>query len=415
MRRAPSIGTAALLAAAFASGAAPAAMALDRSALGKLAAGDASTKSDVIRQAVESGDVTALPVLRALVEGRLLAAGERVAIEEGASLVDPLDHQPLQVDSSELEKVSINNRLRRTLDRAIATLGLFAPDPRERLAAARAVQEGADADVLPVVDRVVAQEKNAEVREVLRSIQGALLLGSPDRDRRLVAVEALRHVPSTRSKRLLLERLGRGFNGPGGEADPAGRDAIQRAIRDIDGSLRLADFVGWIFGGFSLGSVLLLAALGLAITFGLMGVINMAHGEMLMIGAYTTYVVQTFFQKHAPEQIGWYLALSLPAAFFVCMLCGILLERTVIRLLYGRPLETLLATWGVSLVLIQAVRLTFGASNVTVANPVWLSGGYELMPGIVLPYPRIATVLFCAAVTSFVWWLLNRTKLGLHV
>jgi urea transport system permease protein len=415
MRRAPSIGTAALVAAAFASAAAPAARALDRSALRKLAAGDASVKSDVIRQAVESGDVAALPVLRALVEGRLLAAGERVAIDEGGSLVDPLDHQPLRVDSGELEKVSINNRLRRTLDRAIATLGLFAPDPRERLAAARAVQEGADADVLPVVDRVVAQEKNGEVREVLRSIQGALLLGSPDRDRRLVAVDALRHVPSTRSKRLLLERLGRGPNEPGAEADPAVRDAIQRAVSDIDGSLRLADFVGWIFGGFSLGSVLLLAALGLAITFGLMGVINMAHGELLMIGAYATYLVQTIFRTHFPAAFDWYLAAAAPAAFLAAALVGLILEVTVVRSLYGRPLETLLATWGASLLLIQSVRMVFGAQNVEVANPSWMSGGVTVMSGLVLPYNRIAIIVFALLVVTVVWLLIGRTRLGLLV
>src|SRR5437879_4448375 len=212
MRFAPSIRVAALLAAASVGATAPAAIALDKSALEKLAATDAPAKSDVIRQAVESGDVAALPVLRALVEGRLLAGANVVAISEDGSLLDPLDGKPLQAGSVELEKVSINNRLRRTLDRAIAALGLFAPRPRDRLAAARALQEGADPELLPVVDRVLSQEKSAEVREVLRSIQGALLLGSPERDRRLQAVDALRHVPSTGSKRLLVERLGRGPN-----------------------------------------------------------------------------------------------------------------------------------------------------------------------------------------------------------
>jgi urea transport system permease protein len=415
MRRAPPFRNAALLAAAFAGAVAPAALALDKAALEKLASGDASAKSEVVQGVVASADAGALPVLRALVEGRLLAGGGKVALAENGTFVDPLDKKSLQIDPAELEKVSINNRLRRTLDRAIAALGLLAPEPRERLAAARALQEGADEGVLPLVDRVLAQEKNAEVREALRSIQGALLLGSPDPDRRLVAVDALRHAPSTRSKRALLERLGRGPGDAGAEADPRVREAMQRAIGDIDGSLRLAEVAGWIFGGFSLGSVLLLAALGLAITFGLMGVINMAHGELLMIGAYATYVVQTLFRAHFPAAFGWYLAAAAPAAFLAAALVGLVLEVTVVRSLYGRPLETLLATWGVSLLLIQTVRMVFGAQNVEVANPSWMSGGVTVMSGLVLPYNRIAIIAFALLVLTAVWLLIGRTRLGLLV
>ena len=415
MRRAPPIRTAAILAAAFASAAAPAAIALDGPALEKLVSGDAAAKAEAVHKAVEDGDVAALLVLRALVEGRLLDAGGHVVVAENGAFIDALDRKPVQVDSGQLEKIAINNRLRRTLDRAIAALGLFAADPRDRLRAARALQEGADEDVLPAVDRVLAQEKDADVREALRSIQGALLLGSPDRDRRLLAIDALRHVPSTRSKRLLLERLGRGPGDAGAEADPRVRDMIQRAIADIDGSLRLAEVVGWIFGGFSLGSVLLLAALGLAITFGLMGVINMAHGELLMIGAYATYVVQTMFRAHFPAAFGWYLAAAAPAAFLAAGLVGLVLEVTVVRSLYGRPLETLLATWGASLLLIQSVRSVFGAQNVEVANPSWMSGGVTVMSGLVLPYNRIAIIAFALLVLTGVWLLIGRTRLGLLV
>jgi urea transport system permease protein len=415
MRRAPPLRNAALLAAALASAVAPAAVALDRAGLEKLASGDASAKSEVVQTAVESADLAALPVLRALVEGRLFAGGGKIAVADGGAFLDPLERKPLQIDPAELEKVSINNRLRRTLDRAIAALGLLLPEPRERLAAARVLQESADEGVLPLVDRVLAQEKDAEVREALRSIQGALLLGSPDPERRLVAVDALRHAPSTRSKRVLLERLGRGPGEAGAETDPRVREAMQRAIGDIDGSLRLAEVAGWIFGGFSLGSVLLLAALGLAITFGLMGVINMAHGELLMIGAYATYVVQTIFRAHFPGAFGWYLAAAAPAAFLAAALVGLVLEVTVVRSLYGRPLETLLATWGVSLLLIQAVRMVFGAQNVEVANPSWMSGGVTVMSGLVLPYNRIAIIAFALAVLTVVWLLLGRTRLGLLV
>jgi urea transport system permease protein len=165
----------------------------------------------------------------------------------------------------------------------------------------------------------------------------------------------------------------------------------------------------------SLGSVLLLAALGLAITFGLMGVINMAHGEMLMLGAYVTYVVQLGFQRYAPAQFDWYVAAALPTAFVVCAAVGMGIERGVLRFLYGRPLETLLATWGVSLGLIQTVRLLFGAQNVAVPAPSWLSGGVSVMQGIVLPYNRLAIVVFGALVLLFVWLVLTRTRLGLDV
>ena len=202
---------------------------------------------------------------------------------------------------------------------------------------------------------------------------------------------------------------------PGSEKNPAVVAAARAALSSIETSALLMGFVGHLFYGMSLGSVLLLAALGLAITFGLMRVINMAHGEMLMIGAYVTYVVQNFFQKQAPAFFDWYPLAAVPAAFVVCFGVGVLLERTVIRFLYGRPLETLLATWGISLALIQTVRLSFGAANVTVSNPSWLSGGVELLPGVVLTYSRIGVIAFAVVVVAFVWLWMNKTPVGLRV
>jgi len=415
MRSAPQAGSLALVAAAAACLSARGASALDAAALEKLASGNASAKLTAVQEAVASADVASLPVLRALLEGRLAIAAGRTVVEEDGAWRDPLTQQPVRVPPGDEEKVSINNRLRRTLERAIAALGLFAPAAADRLRAARTLQESADEDLLPVLDRVLSQEKDAQVRDAVRSIQGALLLGSSDRDKRLAAVDALRHAPSTRSKRLLLERLGGAVGDPGAEPDPAVREAIHRAVNDIDGSLRLAEVVGWVFGGLSLGSVLLLAALGLAITFGLMGVINMAHGELLMIGAYATYLVQSFFRAHLPGAFDWYIAAAAPAAFLAAGLVGLVLEVTVVRALYGRPLETLLATWGASLLLIQAVRSAFGAQNVEVANPSWMSGGVTVMSGLVLPYNRIAIIAFAMLVVLVVWLLLERTRLGLLV
>ena len=183
----------------------------------------------------------------------------------------------------------------------------------------------------------------------------------------------------------------------------------------MEGRAAWAGRVGLLFSGVSLGSILLLAALGLAITYGLMGVINMAHGELIMIGAYTTYVVQNLFRQYAPGAFDAYLLLAVPAAFAVSACVGMALERSVIRWLYGRPLETLLATWGISLMLIQGVRTLFGAQNVQVENPSFMSGGVEMFPGVVLPFSRIVIIGFAFAVVAGVALLLTRTRLGLFV
>jgi urea transport system permease protein len=173
--------------------------------------------------------------------------------------------------------------------------------------------------------------------------------------------------------------------------------------------------LGALFTGISLGSVLLLVALGLAITYGLMGVINMAHGELMMIGAYATYVVQGLFRTHLPGAFDWYLVAALPVAFATSALVGAVLERSVLRFLYGRPLETLLATWGISLVLMQAVRSLFGAQNVGVENPSWMSGGVQVLANLTLPYNRLVIVVFAAAVLVGMALLIGKTRLGLFV
>jgi urea transport system permease protein len=199
------------------------------------------------------------------------------------------------------------------------------------------------------------------------------------------------------------------------EPDEEVRAEAQRSLTAVEGRLVKGDIAARVFSGISLGTILLLAALGLAITYGLMGVINMAHGELIMIGAYATYVVQNLFRQYVPAAFDWYLVFAVPAAFVVSGLVGVLLERTVIRHLYGRPLETLLATWGLSLILIQAMRTIFGAQNVQVENPAWMSGGVEIMTNVVLPWSRIVIIAFAAFVLLLVYILLTRTRLGLFV
>jgi urea transport system permease protein len=384
------------------------AVSLDASTLDRIARGSQADRQGAVSALAAAGDAAAVPVLRAMLEGRLYAGPEGpVYIEEGGTLRDALTGAPAAA-RDEVEKVVINNRLRGALERALVMLSLSAPDRTERLEAARALQQAPDPDVLPAVEEACRKEQDKEVREALLTTQAMLALSASEPARRIAAAQQLRRVPSVTSRRLLAQRLLV-------ERDPAVVAALKSAIESVDASLKRAEMVGLLFSGLSLGSVLLLAALGLAVTFGLMGVINMAHGELLMIGAYATWLVQMMFRRYWPAHFGWYLAVAVPASFLAAALVGALLELTVVRKLYGRPLETLLATFGASLLLMQGVRSAFGAQNVEVANPDWMSGGINVLAGLVLPWNRIAILLFGSFVLLLAWVLLSRTRLGLWV
>jgi urea transport system permease protein len=240
-------------------------------------------------------------------------------------------------------------------------------------------------------------------------IAAGLDLKSGDKAARVAAVKLLGSSSHPAVKAMLVPLADKA------EPDEDVRREAASSLRAIDTRLARAEFAGLVFSGVSLASILLLAALGLAITYGLMGVINMAHGELIMIGAYTTYVVQNAFRAHLPGAFDWYLAMAVPASFCVSAAVGMVLERSVIRWLYGRPLETLLSTWGISLVLIQSVRTIFGAQNVQVENPAFMSGGVEILSGIVLPFSRIVIIGFAGVVLVAMGALLARTRLGLFV
>jgi urea transport system permease protein len=230
----------------------------------------------------------------------------------------------------------------------------------------------------------------------------------------MAAVKSLARSDSPSTKTLLLgllEKKGDTFVEP----DASIRAEAQDSLKAVQSRLSVGERISQVFTGISLGSILMLAALGLAITYGLMGVINMAHGELIMVGAYSAYVVQNLFRARLPGLFDWYLAAAVPAAFFASALVGMALERSVIRFLYGRPLETLLATWGISLILMQSVRSIFGAQNVQVENPVWMSGGVEILANVVFPWNRVIIIGFAAAVLLLMWFLLARTRLGLFV
>ncbi|MEE8254506.1 MAG: urea ABC transporter permease subunit UrtB, partial [Nitrosomonadaceae bacterium] len=202
---------------------------------------------------------------------------------------------------------------------------------------------------------------------------------------------------------------------PAIEADSKVRAAAENSLASLERRLVIGESITRVFTGLSLGSILLLAALGLAITYGVMGIINMAHGELLMVGAFATFVVHDIFRDHYPEYFDWYIVVAIPVAFFTTATVGVIMERTVIRWMYGRPLETLLATWGISLILIQTVRATFGTFNQEIANPSWLSGSVELMSNVDVPWNRIVIIGFAVLVLALMWVLLNRTRLGLFV
>jgi urea transport system permease protein len=399
---------AAPVAAAFGAG-------LDTALLAPLAGDETDAKLQAIGQLGQSTDPAAAQVLEALGSDRLYATPDgRVLLDTGRGALDPATGQATAMPP-DAGPVTINNRLRRAIDGALAESRLHAADPALRLAAAQRLQQTSQESVLPLIVQALDKEKDPQVKSALEIAQANLELQSRDAAVRRHAVQILGRSEHSSFIPVLTAMTARDSQGNYTEPDADVRDAAAAALRAIDRHQTAIEWAGNLFYGISLGSVLLLAALGLAITFGLMGVINMAHGELLMIGAYATFIVQSAFRAWAPAWLDWYVIAALPVAFVVTALVGMALERTVIRWLYGRPLETLLATWGISLILMQLVRSLFGAQNVEVSNPAWMTGGITVMGGLVLTYNRIVIIAFAFLVLFFVWALLNHTRLGLFV
>ncbi|EFL52403.1 urea ABC transporter, permease protein UrtB [Solidesulfovibrio fructosivorans JJ]] len=355
-------------------------------------------------------------VLRALLDYRVGTDAEGRCVmlpgEEGGQAVDLASGLAVPgVD--QVEPPLVNNRVRLAVKKAVAQINLADHDPAVRLAAAQELQSSPSESQLVSVEAALAKEKDSQVKAALRTIVAQINLGSPDPARKLRAIGIISDSGDT-SLISNLRQLLAAKDDPGA-ADPRVRQAAKDALSSLQRKAVVVSRLGDLFFGVSLGSVLLLTSLGLAITFGLMGVINMAHGEMLMLGAYATYMVQQSFRAYFPGAVDYYLLAAIPFSFAVPFLVGMALERCIIRFLYKRPLETLLATWGISLGLIQTVRLLFGAQNVEVQNPSWLSGGLEVVSGLTLTYNRLAIIVFTAFVVFLCWFLLNRTTLGLQV
>lgn len=375
----------------------------------------AATGFDDVRRGVEalaaSGEPRAAPVLEAMQAGRLLVqqpGGALFIRAPDGAVLDALTGAPApDVAASALRPARVNNAVRRAVDAAVGSLRLFAPDAPARAAAAEAVFKSRDPVAVEALDRAIAQERDAGVRRTMEQARAAAVLADPAQPEaaRLAAVAALRDRGDLEARGLLASLTGQ---------PPAVAQAAAEAVASIDRMQRLWGLLQGGFYGLSLGSVLLLAAAGLAITFGVMGVINMAHGEMVMIGAYVTFLVQEAIRAHAPGLAGWSPIFAVPLAFLVAGALGVAIERGLIRFLYGRPLETLLATFGLSLVLQQAVRSLFGPTNREVATPAWMSGAGQL-GGVVLTYNRVAIIVFAALVLLSLMAVLRFTPLGLRM
>jgi urea transport system permease protein len=384
---------------------------LDESLRG-LASPDSEVVERTLTQLGSQGDELAIPALEALCDGRLMAGPDgtiyfkapRERTLRNAVTGTALDPQP-----SGAREVEVNNQVRRLALPVLAQLKLKSSTESVRLAAAQELAERGSDEAAILLRTALDKEPSAKVRDFLTLALARFDLQSETPQRQMSGLRVANNL-GTPSLKGDIGRLAAASN-----PNPEVRKEASLVLEVIESRQRRIDMLGALFHGLSLGSILLLAALGLAVTFGLLGVINMAHGEMLMIGAYTTYAVQMAFEHWMPAALRFYLIAAVPLSFLTAFLAGVVLERTIIRFLYGRPLETLLATWGISLVLIQTVRLIFGAQNVAVANPTWLAGGVEIAHGLVLPYSRIAVIIFAIAVTIGVWALLQRTRLGLQV
>ncbi|MEO0821431.1 MAG: urea ABC transporter permease subunit UrtB [Pseudomonadota bacterium] len=392
----------------------PAAAASLEALVERLPEGGFPEREAVIGEIAATGDPRAAAILEALGARELRVVkktGDIVLVrKEGRDLFahDPYTDErigPLKKRAA--RAIKINNNLRRVLAAAVGTLRLRNPDPALRLAAAEAVFKSRDASQIEALDAALAAETEPEVAEAFRLARAAATLGSdrPDAEQ----IEAVQTLAAQGGSDVLGI-----LRGAADAGSPALAAAVSEGVAIIEQRQALWATAQNIWFGLSLGSVLMLAAIGLAISFGVMGIINMAHGELVMLGAYTTFAVQEVIRAHAPELFGASLAIALPLAFLVSGAVGVAIERGICRHLYGRPLETLLATWGVSLILQQAVRSIFGPNNREVGNPEWMSGAFQLGE-LTITYNRLWILVFALCVFAALMLILKRTPLGLQM
>ena len=383
------------------------ALALTPQQVHDMVAGETDARIDSLQKALTQADASTAVFLQALADDAVVMAGQQVIMVRDGKGIDPATGQAVDIPAN-AESVVSNNRMRGEIDSALAALQLLSADDAVRMKAATALVSEPDPTKKSLLDKALSVEKNAAISELLLLAQAAIDITSPDAAVRLAAAKALGKSKTPNTQLLLNQQMTQ-------ETEAAVKAQMLASLSEIKSALAWGERLGALFTGLSLGSILLLVALGLAITYGLMGVINMAHGELMMVGAYATYVVQAFFRQHMGAAFDYYLVAALPMAFLSAALVGALLERAVLRHLYGRPLETLLATWGISLMLMQTVRTLFGAQNVAVENPSWMSGGIQVLVNLSLPWNRLLIVVFALIVLAGVALLISQTRLGLFV
>ena len=387
--------------------------------LGELREASYSDKASIVERLSQGGHASVRAVLTAFLEDRLYFSNndQKVFIVKAAegdplNLIDPVslkDSGSAPADS--LTKIGTNNGLRRTLRTTVAHFALSSPDVSVRLEAVKDMLRSLDDATVALLRERMGVETNSSVKkEIAMGLAIAALDGS-DTEARLHAIDTLSKSVSQDVRNRLAALSDKSPDGSFAESDVKVRQAAAAAVQGIDHWRSFYSGIETLFFGLSLGSVLVLIAIGLAITFGVMGVINMAHGELMMLGAYTTFAVQSAMPGH----IGISILVAIPAAFVVAGLAGIVMERTIIRFLYGRPLETLLATFGMSLILQQAVRSVFSANNRSVVTPDWMSGSLRLNDALSITYNRLYIVIFTVIVFSLILMVLKRTRLGLDI
>jgi urea transport system permease protein len=358
-----------------------------------------------------SGHPNAEPIVRGLQDGRLLFSADtkKVFLKDAAgTLTDLATGEKVSPEPAGLSNVRLNNRVRRGVEAALGSLTLMSPDVNRRLEAAAAVFKSKDAGALPALDAALAKEADPRVKKLMREARAAIVLyGASFKEGEKGDALALLRDRGDQDARGVIAAM------PAEQPDSVKRMQVD-AIAAIDKNLAAWEVAQNFWYGLSLGSVLLLAAIGLAITFGVMGVINMAHGEMVMLGAYTTFVVQEIIRTKFPGLFDYSLAIAIPLAFLVAGAVGIAIERGVIRFLYGRPLETLLATWGISLILQQAVRTAFGPTNREVGAPHFMSGSVQLA-GLTVTWNRLWIIVFAVLIFTALLAALRYTTLGLQM
>lgn len=363
------------------------------------------------KQVADSGDERAEQILKALLDRQLFSVKSDDTLVFFDEDTDPtqakivLSGEMLPIsDDVKLSRIRTNNKMRGQINQLLAQIQLSSPSAEKRLAAVKAITGKADAEQVELVSGLIKTEPDVLVQKEMQTLISLSELSSDEPERVLAAIGHLKG-NLNQLVRPRLESLTESDN-------KQIADAATQTLVSINEKVKWYGHLETLFFGLSLGSVLVLAAIGLAITFGVMGVINMAHGELIMIGAYTTYSIQHYILPNYP---GIALVLSIPAAFIVAGLVGIVIEKTVIRHLYGRPLETLLATFGISLILQQAVRSIFSPLNRSVEAPSWMSGSIQVNEVLSLTLNRMYVIAFCLVVFTALFLVLKKTSLGLQV